>query len=68
MRVGKLFHAIVIVGASLTGACGDGDGNDAGPDDADAGEVVADAGAMDAGADAGDAPADAGEDAMVLIL
>ncbi len=71
MRTGKLFHAIVIVGASLTAACGDGGSDDAGPGAGDAGEdaggMIADAGdALDAGA-----PTDAGpepDDAMVLIL
>ncbi|MEZ4335657.1 MAG: hypothetical protein R3B82_03430 [Sandaracinaceae bacterium] len=63
MRPSKLFHTVVIVGAALTGGCGDG------TSDTDAG-AIADA-AMDAAAavDAGE-PVDAGEeeDAMVLIL
>ncbi len=62
MRPSKLFHTVVIVGAALTGGCGD-------TADVDAG-AIADA-AMDAAAavDAGE-PIDAGEeeDAMVLIL
>ena len=64
MRPSKLFHTVVIVGAALTGGCGDGSSG------SDAGEAIADA-AMDAAAavDAGE-PVDAGEeeDAMVLIL
>jgi len=70
MKVSKLFHAIVVVGAAVTGCAGDDDARDV-----DAGGV-ADAGGEDAGmlADAG-AAVDAGmsdageeEDAFVLIL
>ncbi|MCA9615552.1 MAG: hypothetical protein H6722_08340 [Sandaracinus sp.] len=80
MRTSKLFHAIVVVGASLTACGGDDDavvdaGQDAG---LDAG-ALADAGSvMDAGHDSGAAidaalgddagPDDAGEDAFVAIL
>ena len=78
MRPRKLFHTIVVLGATLTGGCGSTvDDDDAGSDAAmmlaDAGDVtdagaVADA-AMDAAMD-NDAGGDfdAGEDAMVLIL
>lgn len=62
MKPSKLFHAIVVAGAALTG-CGD--------DDRVSTDAVADAGSMDAGAavDAGMSE-DAGseEDAFVAIL
>ena len=67
MRPSKLFHAIVIVGAAMTGGCGASSDTDAGEPIADAGEAIADA-AMDAATDPEDAGVDAGEDAMVLIL
>lgn len=76
MRPSRLFHTIVIVGASLGGACGSSThGMDASePRDAEAEDArIADAArdaAMDAGVgeDAGPEPIDAGQDAMVLIL
>jgi hypothetical protein len=76
VKPSKLFHTVVIVGACLTGGCGDDRGTvDAGTPPEDAGAMIADA-AMDAAAsvpDAGEADDagatdDAGQDAMVLIL
>jgi hypothetical protein len=75
MKPRRLFHTIVILGASLTSGCGgDGEGPvaDTGPVDAGAdSSMMADAsGAMDATAEL-DAmlPGDGGEeDGMVLIL
>ncbi len=63
MKPKKLFHAIVVVGATLAGGCGDDTTTDAGTD---AGARIADA-AMDAAAEPEDAGAE-DEDAMVLIL
>jgi len=61
MRADKLFYAIVVLGASITGGCG----GSTEPENEDGGEV-ADAGDV---TDAG-GPTDAGEeeDGMVIIL
>lgn len=76
MRPSRLFHTIVILGASLGGACGSsthgldaGESSDAEAEDARIADAARDA-AIDAGAieDAGPEPFDAGQDAMVLIL
>lgn len=64
MRADKLFYAVVVLGASITGGITGGCGAATDPEDEDA--AVADAGeALDSGA-----PTDAGEeeDGMVLIL
>ncbi|MFK7987558.1 MAG: hypothetical protein AB8I08_16180 [Sandaracinaceae bacterium] len=68
MKPKKLFHAVVVVGATLVGGCGDDRTTDAGAvvdAGTDAAVAIADA-AMDAATE----PDDAGmeEDAMVLIL